>query len=131
MCLAALAFNTAQAVGRAKGSLAVVFGGETREEYLRRLDPSYAAAHFATTSLPADAVILSQDYRLFYFPCRVTRENVYRRETNYPAQPTRRRNCALMPTGNGNRTVRRESCARSRRVCAKTKSWHWHRTSRA
>ncbi len=86
VCLAALALNTAQAVGRAKGSLAVVFGGETREDYLRQHDPSFAAAQFAATSLPANAVILSQDYRLFYFPCRVTRENVYRRETNYPEQ---------------------------------------------
>ena len=82
--LAALAFNSAQAVGRARGEVAVALGLESREAYLARHEPTYQAATFAATQLPPDARILSQDYRQFHFPCEVTQENVYRRESNYP-----------------------------------------------
>lgn len=82
--LAALAFNTAQAVGRARGEVAVALGLESREDYLARHEPTYPAAAFAASQLPPDARILSQDYRQFHFPCEVTQESVFRRETDYP-----------------------------------------------
>lgn len=81
--VAALAFNTAQAMSRARGEVAVVLGMESREAYLQRHVPTYLASAFAARYLPPDARILSQDYRQFHFPCEVTQENVYRRETGY------------------------------------------------
>ena len=33
-----------------------------------------------------NAHVLTQDYRAFYFQCKVTRENLYRRRTGYDAQ---------------------------------------------
>jgi len=86
--VAALAFNTAQAVGRAQGEVAVALGLESREDYLARHEPTYPAATFAASQLPPDARILSQDYRQFHFPCEVTQEAVYRRETDYPDELT-------------------------------------------
>jgi hypothetical protein len=68
---------------RSYGELAAAVGLESREEYLLRHEPTWPAAEVANAILPADAHILSQDYRAFYFNRRVTRENVYRRYVPY------------------------------------------------
>jgi hypothetical protein len=78
-----LGFNALIAVARARDTAAVALGFESKDAYLRRNEPSYAAARFARDSLASDAVILSQDYRSFYFQQRTVRENVFRRRTRY------------------------------------------------
>ncbi len=83
LCIAALAFNAAQAVHRAADSFPVVIGSESRVAYLRRSDPTFAVAEFVANRLPLGASILSQDYRLYYFPCLVTQEKVFRRQSRY------------------------------------------------
>ncbi len=68
---------------RCQDQWAVAIGAEEREDYLIRHEPTYPAAAVANAMLRADAHILSQDYRAFYFNHRVTRESVYRREEGY------------------------------------------------
>jgi hypothetical protein len=68
---------------RSWDKLPVALGIEGRDDYLVRTEPTYAAAAVANRLLPADAHLLTQDYRTYYFDRRITRENVYRRETAY------------------------------------------------
>ena len=81
---------------RSCGQLAVAVALEDRDAYLLRHEPTWPAAAVANAVLPADAHILSQDYRAFYFDRRFTRENIYRRQTRYdediagPGELTRR-----------------------------------------
>jgi hypothetical protein len=70
-------------LARCRGELPVAFGLQSREDYLSRHEPTYLAAQATRASVGQDAHLLTQDYRAFYFPCRVTRENVYRRRTHY------------------------------------------------
>ncbi len=81
----ALAIGVAAPVSRARRQWAVAVGWESRASYLRRVEPTYQAAElgnalFATCPHPR---LLSQDYRAYYFACEVTRESVFRRDTNY------------------------------------------------
>ena len=78
------------AVGMARGHdrLAVALGLEGRQQYLTEHEPTWAAAEVANQIAGPEAHLLSQDYRGFYFNCRVTRENVYRRRTGYDRQIT-------------------------------------------
>ena len=78
-----LAAYTLVPLARCRGELPVACGMQSREDYLSRHEPTYFAARVAGGRLGQDAHLLSQDYRAFYFPCRVTRENVYRRRTHY------------------------------------------------
>jgi len=82
-----LAFALA-AVERTTDRAAVALGLESREDYLFRAEPSYPAASIANVMLEPDDHILSQDYRAFYFNCRVTQESVFRRETGYDREIT-------------------------------------------
>jgi len=68
---------------RARDAAAVATGLEDRESYLLRHEPTYPAACVANHLLGPDAHLLTQDYRTFYFQHRATRENVYRRASNY------------------------------------------------
>jgi hypothetical protein len=61
----------------------VAVGLESREQFLLQHEPTYRAAHFVNRRLPRDAHILSQDHRAFYFERAYTRENAFRRTTNY------------------------------------------------
>src|SRR5262249_18257516 len=56
---------------------------ESRQEYLERVEPTYAAAVWINENLPRDAVVLSQEQRAFYFVPPITRENIFRRRTHY------------------------------------------------
>lgn len=79
MCL----FQAAIPMARAADTVPLALGLESADQYLRRHEPTYAAASFANTQLPAGSRILSQDYRGFYFRCDFVRENLYRRRTAY------------------------------------------------
>ncbi len=74
---------------RARNQCAVALGLESRADYLAEHEPTWKAAAVANEALPPDAHILSQEYRRFYFNCRTTRENVYRRLTHYDRHITR------------------------------------------
>lgn len=81
--IAIVAAGAAAAALRCRECLAVACGLESRENYLDRREPTYAAARIAGALLPPGARILSQEQRAFYINARVTRENVYRRRTGY------------------------------------------------
>ena len=82
MALTLVAFAGVALLG-CRDQLAVAFAMEGRQHYLTRHEPTWLAAN---TPLGPDAHLLSQDYRAFYFPCRVTRENNYRQRTSYDQQ---------------------------------------------
>jgi hypothetical protein len=63
----------------------VAFGLESQEEYLARVEPSFPPAVWMNRHLPPDAHVLSQEQRAYYIGPAVTRENIYRRNTAYPA----------------------------------------------
>lgn len=79
----ALVAYAAVAMARCGDQLGVALGLESRVAYLQRHEPTWPAADVARQLMPDGARLLSQDYRAFYFPCHVTRENVYRRQTHY------------------------------------------------
>jgi len=78
--------SAALGVIRAADRVAVACCLESRHDYLRRHEPTWPAATVANRIVGEDSHLLSQDYRAYYFPCRVTRENVYRRRTAYDRQ---------------------------------------------
>ncbi|HEX2518673.1 MAG TPA: phospholipid carrier-dependent glycosyltransferase [Castellaniella sp.] len=61
----------------------VVAGWQSRSQFLHDREPTYAAAEAANRLLRPGDHILSQDYRALYFEHRLTRENVFRRATQY------------------------------------------------
>lgn len=75
--------NAGASLVRCSDQLVVACGWESREDYLSRHEPTWPAAEIANRILGPDAHLLSQDYRAYYFQCRVTRENAYRRRTRY------------------------------------------------
>jgi hypothetical protein len=81
-----LVLMAAVPVLRCGGQWKVSLGLQPRANYLAEHEPTYQAAVAANQLLPADARILSQDYRGFYFHQHVVRENVYRRYTQYDRQ---------------------------------------------
>lgn len=78
-----LAANAAIAVRRASAHWAVALGVESRTQYLARCEPTWLAASMLADCADRRTHLLSQDYRAFYFPVRVTRENVFRRQIPY------------------------------------------------
>lgn len=70
---------------RAVDDVGVAVGWESREAYLRRMEPTFSAAQMANQLLlgAGGMRLLSQDYRSFYFDCPVTREVIYRGQTQY------------------------------------------------
>jgi hypothetical protein len=81
-----LAMVAAAPLVRCSAHLRVALGLQSRASYLAEHEPTYRAAEIANQLLPADARILSQDYRGFYFHQQVVRENVYRRYSRYDRQ---------------------------------------------
>lgn len=81
-----LGVSALAAVGQSRDCWAVAFGGETRQAFLSRCEPSFGAAVTAHTVLGPEARILSQDTRLFYFDAKITREDIFRRKTQYDRQ---------------------------------------------
>ncbi len=78
-----LALVAAAPVARCSAHLRVALGLQSRAAYLAEREPTFRAAEIANELLPADARILSQDFRGFYFHQQVVRENVYRRYSRY------------------------------------------------
>jgi hypothetical protein len=86
-CIGLLAaFSAGIASRRVRDRVAVAVGAEPVERYLARQEPTYVVARWANAHLRDDAVILSQDFRAFYFQRRLVRENIYRRRTAYDRQ---------------------------------------------
>ena len=74
------------AAARAPSKFPVAVGREGRQNYLQRHEPTYEAAIWANALTAPNARILSQDHRAYYFNATVTRENIYRRQTDYARQ---------------------------------------------
>src|SRR5262249_54820107 len=70
-------------LARCRDKWAVTVGWESRARWLERHEPTYLAAATAQQEFPGQSHLLSQEHRAFYFPGRVTRENLYRRRTHY------------------------------------------------
>ncbi len=81
-----LGAGAAIGVARARDGLGVAVGWESRDDYLVRHEPTWKAADVAAHVLRPGDHLLSQDYRAYYFPCRVTRENTFRQRTQYDRQ---------------------------------------------
>ncbi|HUY87578.1 MAG TPA: phospholipid carrier-dependent glycosyltransferase [Pirellulales bacterium] len=86
LSIAIACVGPAAAAARSRDCLSVACGLESREDYLHRREPTYAAACAANALLGPQAHILSQEQRAFYINARVTRENIYRRRTGYDRQ---------------------------------------------
>jgi dolichyl-phosphate-mannose-protein mannosyltransferase len=78
-----LAAFSVVALERCRDQLAVAFAFESREHYLARCEPTWRAARVSNLIFGPEDHLLTQDYRGFYFDCRVTRENIYRRRVPY------------------------------------------------
>ena len=79
----ALAAMTVVPLRRGREHFQVALGVEDRESYLVGQEPTYRAAVVANALAGPEGHLLTQDYRSFYFNCRVTRESIYRRLTHY------------------------------------------------
>jgi hypothetical protein len=83
-CIAALlAFQTLIVVKRANRCIAVALGRESRDEYLRRHEPSFVVAEFVNARLRSDCRVISQDFRGFYFEPDFVREAALGRYSPY------------------------------------------------
>ena len=83
LLLAFCASSTAISLAHTRGEWAVCCGWETRASYLSHHEPTYAISLDAHRLLPANALVLSQEQRAFYFQRPMVRESVFRRKTNY------------------------------------------------
>ncbi len=77
-----LAFQALIVAKRSRPCLAVAIGRESRDEYLRRHEPTFELARFVNAHLPG-ARLISQDYRGFYFAADFVREAALRRHASY------------------------------------------------
>ena len=75
-------------IGRARHHARVAVGLESRADYLIRCEPTYAAACWANAHLPADAQMLSQEHRAYWFQSKLTRDNIFRRSHDYSLAST-------------------------------------------
>jgi hypothetical protein len=85
-CTAVIILGAMIPLYRARAHLAVVLGRESRDAFLARHEPTYRAAQFVNERLPPPARILSEDFRGFYFQAEFTRENAFRRASEYSRQ---------------------------------------------
>ncbi|HEV3120908.1 MAG TPA: hypothetical protein VGY53_03350, partial [Isosphaeraceae bacterium] len=76
-----LGFEASLAIIRARHGLGVVLGRESAEAYLTRREPTYRVARWVGEHLPANAKLIGQDHRAFYFPRPYTMELAHRRRT--------------------------------------------------
>ena len=83
---AAAGCGAVAAAARAPSKVPVAVGWEGRQKYLQRHEPTFEAASWANALTAPEVRILSQDHRAYYFNAPVTRENIYRRRTDYARQ---------------------------------------------
>lgn len=76
-------FSLSIAVRRGARTLPVAVGIESREAYLRRVEPTYDIARQMHALSLSGARVLSEEQRAFYLPGRITRESIFRRHTQY------------------------------------------------
>jgi hypothetical protein len=81
LVLLALGFESIVALVRVRPVRDVVMGRETVEHYLERREPTYRVGRWVDNHLPADAHLVGQDHRGFYFPRPYTMELAHRRRT--------------------------------------------------
>jgi hypothetical protein len=79
--LLSLGFETGLALLRSRHGLEVSIGRESVAHYLARREPTYRVGAWVEQHLAADARIIGQDHRGFYFPRAYTMELAYRRRT--------------------------------------------------
>jgi hypothetical protein len=80
---AVIAAMAVVSTARSYDTWTVALGIRDREDYLVAREPTYPAAAVANALMDDRDHLLTQDYRAFYFDCRVTRESIYRRYTTY------------------------------------------------
>jgi len=83
LCAVPLLAAAATPAYRARGQYQVACGLESREDYLMRNEPTFAAATVANSLMGGEGRLLSQEYRAYYFNCEVVRETALRQATNY------------------------------------------------
>lgn len=71
---------------RCSDRLSTAVGVRSRSDYLQEHEPTWSAAQLSNRCFGPQAHLLSQDYRAYYFQCRVTREHNFRRRTAYDQQ---------------------------------------------
>ncbi len=76
------------ALARCRDQLPVALAFESRDDYLSRSEPTWRAARLSNLIFGPKDHLLTQDYRAFYFDCRVTRESLYRRRVAYDRSVT-------------------------------------------
>lgn len=81
-----VAVSTLVSLGRCREQLAVALGQETREQYLARHEPTWAAAEVSNLMYRREAHLLSEDPNAFWFNCRVTSEDDYRQQSGYDSR---------------------------------------------
>ena len=81
LILAALTFEAALSVGRARHGLGVVLGRESAESFLARREPTFAVGRWIDANLPDGARIVGQDHRGYYLPRDYSMELAHRRRT--------------------------------------------------
>lgn len=80
-----LAGESAWAVYRSRHGLSVIAGVESADAYLNRREPTYRVAAWVGAHLPADARLIGQDQRGFYFDRPYTIERRHRLRTGVAA----------------------------------------------
>jgi len=79
--VAVMGMQTVLAAVRARGAVAYLVGGESAARYLERVEPTFRVGRWTAAHLPADARLIGQDHRGFYFPRAYTMELAHRRRT--------------------------------------------------
>jgi hypothetical protein len=81
LILAVALFEGSIAAGRARQSLPIVLGRESRLHALTRVEPTWTVGRWVDAHLPRDARLIGQDHRGFYVPRPYTMEMAHRRRT--------------------------------------------------
>jgi hypothetical protein len=85
LLVACLCFEAGLAAIRPRHGLGVLLGRESADTYLTKREPTYPVGKWVDRNLPADAKIIGQDHRGFYFPRPYTMELAHRRRTGLGA----------------------------------------------
>ena len=81
MLTAAMSFEAALSVVRARHGLSVIVGRESAESFLQRREPTFAVGRWMAGNLPEAARVVGQDHRGFYLPRAYSMELAHRRRT--------------------------------------------------
>jgi hypothetical protein len=76
-----LVFQAGLAGARVRKGIGAAIGIESSDDYLARNEPTYPIGQWVGSRLPADARLIGQEHRGFYFPRPYTMELAHRRRT--------------------------------------------------